>query len=389
MMKNIILLISILSFLFISCNNCPSVYSYQSPKFVNDGLKVGTLRQVGMDSLTVSKVIDCIYANKYDQIHSVLIYKDGLLVFEEYMQGNKFKYDGQYHYGERIQWEKDNLHSLMSCTKSVISAIAGIAEDKGFFDAQESIFNYLPDHQHYKTNGKEHISIEHLLTMSSGLEFDEWSTSHGSKVNDIDKIHWDCQDDPLTCILERSLKYVPGEKFNYNSGCTIVLGEIIKNATGQDMAEFADKYLFEPLGIDSVTWNRFGNGVIAGGGGLKITSRDMLKIGVCFLNNGVWNEQQIISPKWVELSKKSYRNNRGIKVPGSDFRKQGYSYSWWTGKLNISKKEVDFYAASGWGGQKIMVIDDLSMVVVFTGGNYVIKNHHQKILERIVLPSIE
>lgn len=388
-MKNITLLIWILSLSFISCTNCPSVYSYQSPESLNDGIRVGTLEQIGMDSLIISKVMNCIYANKYDQVHSVLIYKNGLLVFEEYMQGNLFKYEGQYHYGERIQWEKDNLHSLMSCTKSVVSAVAGIAADKGYLDVQDPIFNYLPDHQQYKTNGKEKITVEHLLTMSSGLEFDEWSTSHGSKANDIDRIHWDCQNNPIACALERSLNHTPGEAFNYNSGGTIVLTEIIKNATGQDMAEFADKYLFEPLGIDSATWNRFENGVIAGGGGLKITSRDMLKIGICFLNNGVWNEQQIISPKWIELSKKNYHNNTGIKVPGSDFRKQGYSYSWWTGTLSAPKKEVDFYAASGWGGQKIMVIDDLNMVVVFTGGNYVVKNHHQKILERIVLPAIE
>lgn len=277
----------------------------------------------------------------------------------------------------------------MSCTKSIISAIAGIAEDKGFFDVNESIFNYLPDHQIYKTNGKGNITIEHLLSMSSGLEFDEWSTGHGSRVNDIDRIHWDCGDDPLTCVLERPLKHVPGEKFNYNSGGTIIMGEIIKNATGQDMAEFANEQLFNPLGIDSVIWNRFKNGVIAGGGGLKMTSRDMLKFGICFLNNGVWNEQQIISPKWVERSRNSYGNNTGIKVPGSDFRKQGYSYSWWTGLLETQKREVGFYSASGWGGQKIMIIDDLNMVMVFTRGNYVVKNHHQKILERIVLPAIE
>jgi CubicO group peptidase (beta-lactamase class C family) len=344
---------------------------------------------VNMDSFMLTKIIGRIYANKYDQIHSVLIYKDGMLVFEEYMQGNKYLYEGPYHYGERIRWDKDSLHVTMSCTKSVVSACIGIAVDKGFIkDVNESIFNYLPEHRHYKKGGKGDITIEHLLTMSSGLEFDEWSTTHGSSVNDIDRIHWECQDDPVACVLDRSMKHQPGEKFNYNSGGTIVLGEILRNASGWDLEAFADQYLFIPLGIDSATWLRFENGVIACGGGLRLTSRDMLKIGICFLNSGVWNDQQIISQEWVELSKTDYKNNKGINVPGSDLKKQGYSYSWWTGRLQSSIGMVDYYAASGWGGQKILVIDELDMVVVFTGGNYVVKNHHREIMERFILPAI-
>jgi CubicO group peptidase (beta-lactamase class C family) len=312
-----------------------------------------------------------------------------MLVFEEYMEGNKYLYEGQYHYGERIQWDKDSLHVTMSSTKSIVSACIGIAVDKGIIDSvDESIFNYLPDHQRYKTSGKANITIEHLLTMSSGLEFDEWSTGHGSRANDIDRIHWDCQDDPLACVLERSLIENPGERFNYNSGGTIVLGEILRNTSGLDMAEFADEHLFDPLGIDSVTWNRFENGVIACGGGLSMTSRDMLKVGICFLNDGIWNEQQVISKKWIELSKEDYGNNTGINVPGSDLKRQGYGYSWWTGTLDSPKEELRYYAASGWGGQKIFVIDEINMVVIFTGGNYVVKNHHREIMERFVLAAI-
>jgi CubicO group peptidase (beta-lactamase class C family) len=366
-----------------------SLYSYDPPECADDGIQVGTLEEVGMDSQMLAEAMGRIYSNKYDQVHAFLIYKDGLLVFEEYMEGNKYKYEGQYHYGERIQWEKDSLHVIMSCTKSIVSACIGIAIDRGFIkQVNEPIFNYLPDHQNFMNEGKESITIQHLLTMSSGLEFDEWSTGHGSRANDIDRIHWDCQDDPVACVLERSLNHTPGENFNYNSGGTIVLGEILRNASGLDLVEFAEEYLLDPLDIDTSSWNRFENAVVDCGGGLLLTGRDMLKIGMCFFNGGLWNEKKIISQEWIEHSKNSFGNNTNIKVPGSDIKRQGYSYSWWTGTFSRLEGEVDFYAASGWGGQKIFVIDELDLVVVFLGGNFVVKNHHGEIMEGFVLPAI-
>ncbi len=380
-----VLLMSLLS---IACQDYSSYYTYHPPQPTNDGINVGTLAEVGMDSLALARAVGGIWGNKYDQIHSVLIYKNGLLVFEEYFEGNKYDYFGQYHYGERIQWHRDSLHVLMSCTKSVVSAIAGIAVDKGHLDIQHSIFDYLPDHQQYRTPAKEKITVEHLLSMSSGFEFDEWSRAHGSRANDIDRLHWDCQQDPIACVLERPLIHTPGERFNYNSGCTIVLGEIIKNATGRDLADFGNEFLFEPLGIKTALWRRFENGVIRGGGGLEMTSRDMLKIGICFLNDGLWNDRRIIPSRWVQLSRENFGNNNAIKVPGSDLGRQGYSYSWWTKEVRSPRGDVKTYAASGWGGQKIIVIDELDMVVVFTGGNYVVKTHYRKILERFILPSI-
>ncbi len=380
-----VLLMSLLS---IACQDYSSYYTYHPPQPTNDGINVGTLAAVGMDSLVLAKAVGGIWGNKYDQVHSVLIYKDGMLVFEEYFEGNKYDYFGLYHYGERIQWHRDSLHVLMSCTKSVVSALAGIAVDQGHLDVQQSIFDYLPNHQQYRTPAKEKITVEHLLTMSSGFEFDEWSRAHGSRANDIDRLHWDCQQDPIACVLERPLIHNPGERFNYNSGCTIVLGEIIKNATGRDLADFCDEFLFEPLGIKTALWRRFENGVVRGDGGLEMTSRDMLKIGICFLNDGLWNDRRIIPSSWVELSRENFGNNYAIKVPGSDLGRQGYSYSWWTKEVKSPRGDVKTYAASGWGGQKIIVIDELDMVVVFTGGNYVVKTHYRKILERFILPSI-
>ena len=388
-MKTIFLLF-IISLLNISCSkDFSEYYTYYPPEFINDGIEVGTLDDVNMDSNMLAKAMGRIYANKYDQVHSILIYKNGKLVFEEYLEGNKYKWDGQYYYGDRIKWHRDSMHMIMSVTKSFTSAIIGIAVDKGYVESvHQSIFDYLPDHQQYKTGGKENITIEHLLTMTSGLQWDEWSAMHGTSANDIDRIYFECQQDPLACILEKRLVSEPGTNFTYSGGNINVLGEILRNATGMNILDFGKQYLFEPLGIDSVYWYQFENGTFACDGTFKITPRDMLKIGITFLNGGIWNEQRIISEEWVEKSKTTYKNNTGIKIPIDDTGKNGYAYTWWTNEISGSGKSAKLFQASGWGGQEIIVIPDLNMVVVFTGGNYVVKKHYYEILERFILPAI-
>lgn len=365
-------------------------WPYEPPLDTNDGLEVASLEDVGMDSQVVSQVIDNIYANKYDQIHSMLIYKDGFLVFEEYMEGNKYKWDGQYHYGERILWHMDSLHVIMSCTKSVVSACIGIAVDQGYInDVNESIFNYLPYHQQYKKSGKENITIEHLLTMTSGIEWNEWGSAHGSDANDIDALHIHHGDDPVAGVLQRSLKHEPGVKFTYNSGGTNVLGEILRNATQMRIDEFAKKFLFDPMEINTVVWNEFPNGAIDCGGGANMTSRDMMKFGITFLNDGLYDGMRIISSDWVKLCSVSYNENYPINPPLNDSGKNGYGYSWWTDEVSGGGISTNLFRASGWGGQQVNVFPELDMVIVFTGGNFVVKTHYEKIIERFVLPAFK
>jgi CubicO group peptidase (beta-lactamase class C family) len=224
--------------------------------------------------------------------------------------------------------------------------------------------------------------------MTSGLEFDEWSGAHGTTENDIDRIYIECQEDPVKCVIERDLVYPPGEHFTYSGGNMIILGEILRNASGMDIGAYGKQHFFDPLEIDSVYWYQFENGVFACDGSIRMTPRDMLKIGICFLNNGMWKEQRLISEAWIKHSSVPYKNNHGIKVPIDDTGKNGYAYTWWTNNLKKDGKQTPLFQASGWGGQEIIVIPDLDMVVVFTGGNYVVKKHYYSILERFVLPSI-
>jgi CubicO group peptidase (beta-lactamase class C family) len=393
-MKKAILLILIVSLLLISCQSEPIVqYTYQPPENINDGLDVGSLEEVNIDSELIVKAVNDINRGKYKEVHSILIFKDNKLVLEEYFKGHKYQWDGPNYQGELVTWDMDMLHCVHSVSKSVTSACIGIAIDKGFIESvHQSIFDYLPEHRHLNTDGKDKITIEHLLTMTSGLEWIEWNAPYSSRDNPIIEIWFqeaEQNKDPFTFILEGSLIDEPGTSFRYYGGNQIVLGGVIENATKMNIDEFSGKYLFSPLGIDSFDWAlQFENGVIEAAGGLKMTPRDMVKIGVTYLNNGVWNGEQIISQQWVEKSANPYRDNKGINIPGEGSGKTGYSYSWWTKQYSGSGKEINMFCALGWGGQKIVILPEVNTVVVFTGGTYTSEVKTFAILEKYIIPAL-
>jgi CubicO group peptidase (beta-lactamase class C family) len=386
----IILFISILSLLSGGCKyDASSHYTYRPPENINDGLDVGSLDEVNIDVRLIEKAVNKIQQGKYKEVHSMLIFKDDKLVVEEYFDGHEYKWDGPDYHGDLVSWDRTTSHVAQSVTKSITSACIGIAIDNGFIEnVHQSIFAYLPAYQHLNTDGKGEITIEYLLTMTSGLDWKEWGAPYNSEDNPIIGI-WFSDKDPVTYILERSLAAEPGTSFSYYGGNMIVLGEIIRNATNMNIDEFSSKYLFEPLSIDSADWAvRFENGVIEAASGLRMTPRDMVKIGVTYLNNGVWKGEQIVSRQWVEKSATAFPGNNGIKIPGEDSGRTGYAYSWWTKQYSNAGKEINMFWALGWGGQKIIVFPEINAVVVFTGGNYTSEVKTFSILEKYIMPAL-
>ena len=387
--KKALITISILSLLIVGCEvDTAGQYSYRVPDKLNDGIEVCSLDDVNINSIFIEEVMNTINRGRYEEVHAMLIFKDDRLVFEEYFKGHQYKWDAPYHHGDLVAWDRTNVHNIMSATKSVTSACIGIAIDHGFIQSvHESIFDYLPAHQHLKVDGKNAITIEHLLTMTSGLQWKEWSAPYSSGDNPAVGI-WFSKKDPVSFILEKQLLEKPGTSFNYSTGNMILLGEILRNATKMTIDKFSDQYLFQPLEIEDSEWIlKFDNGV--DGNNLKISPRAMAKIGVMFLNNGIWNGERIISEQWVEKSAKPFNGNTRINIPGEDSGRMGYSYSWWTKQYAHLGNNINMYAASGFGGQHIMVLQELNTVVVFTGGNYLTKRPPFKILKQYIIPAIK
>lgn len=388
-MKTMLFNLALAAFLVIGCENLDTSaqYTYAPPEEMQDGLEVGTLEEVNVEVAALAQAISHIRGGRYPEVHSLLIYKDNRLVLEEYFQGHRWKWDAPGHHGELVDWDAAMLHNLCSSAKSVTSACIGIAIDQGFIeDAQQSIFEFLPDHQHLRENGKEAITIEHLLTMTAGLQWREWSAPYSSGENPVIEV-WFQEKDPVSYILEKPLVDAPGTSFNYSSGNMIVLGEILSNASGMNIDDFSCKYLLQPLGIDTSSWPEvFPNGVI--NNTLYLTPRAMIKIGATFLNGGRWDGRQVVSESWVERSARDYPGNHRINIPGEDSGRMGYSFSWWTKEYSEGGKTIRMYTASGFGGQHIMVLPGVNAVVVFTGGNYLTKRPPFRILEKYVIPAI-
>jgi len=397
----IILLIGAVLVVFLTgCGSEPiHAYSYRQPEQMDDGLEVGSLTQANMDVNLLASAVDDIQDGKYGEIHSLLIYKDGKLVFEEYFPGHDYQWDGPDFHGFWVNWNVDSRHNIHSAGKSITSACIGIAIDQGFIGSvDQSIFDYLPEYQHLNTDGKDQITIEHLLTMTSGLKWDEWGTSYSDENNDVIALWFDCED-PIACILEKPLVGKPGTKFTYSSGNIIILGEILKNATGMDIESFSAQYLFKPMGIETPPWRWIDNTeVVFASGDQQLTPREMLKFGVTYLNGGIWNGQQIVPQSWVENSAVPYSgpDNRWFNTPirpippgDGTWGWRGYSYTWWTHEFSRAGVKIPAYWAFGWGGQKIVVFPDQNAVVVFTGANYTSSDATAKILVNNVIPAFK
>jgi CubicO group peptidase (beta-lactamase class C family) len=372
---------------------------YRQPDDMADGLDVGTMNEVNLDAALLTKAASDISGGRYGEVHSLLVYKDSKLVFEEYFPGHDYSWSSPDFHGSWVDWGVDRRHNIHSVGKSITSACVGIAVDRGFIESvDQSIFDYLPTYQYLNTAGKANITIAHLLSMTSGLEWDEWDSSYANENNDVIALWVDC-DDPIACILERPLVAEPGTVFNYSGGNMVLLGEIIRNASGMDIGTFSQQYLFTPLGIEEPAWQWIGDSeVIYAGGDQRLTPREMLKFGVVYLNHGVWQDKQIIPAEWVEQSAAPYPGPgntwfnhflRPIPPDDGSLGPRGYAYSWWVHEFSYGGEKFPAYWAGGWGGQTIKILPDHHVVIVLTGANYNEMDPTVKILKKYIIPAID
>ena len=359
MQSKTILFIQALVICSLSCSdnittNDDIVYVYTVPTQTDDGWETASLTDVGMDETPIAQFMNEALNNLEHKIHGILIVKSGRLVFEEYFPGYAF-----YH-GPLTEFDRETKHNLASVTKSFTSALIGLAIDNGFIqNVNQKMFSFFPEYIDLNNDEKDKITLEHLLTMTSGLEWDESTFSYSDPRNDVFQLFH--QNDPIRFILNKPMVTEPGTQFLYSSGSANVLGEIIRKTTGLRADDFAREYLFSPLGITDYKWVILPNNVLFTSGDLKLRPRDMAKLGDLYLHDGVWKGQQIISEWWVEKSTRSFIN----ADPGWE-----YGYKWWLYTYEINSQQIESYSARGWGGQNIIVFPSLDMVVVTTAGYY-------------------
>lgn len=356
-------------------------YIYTIPEETGDGWSTASLISVGMNTERLATLINRIESNVYTEVHSVVIVKNDKLVFEEYFSGHDFNYSGNNFHGDYVHFNRDTRHDTHSATKSFTSALVGVAIEKGFIQGvDDKIFDYFPDYSYLIDQQKEKITIEHLLTMSSGFEWNEWDVPISQSNHDIVRLIF--SSDPVYYVLSKPVVTEPGTAFYYNGGTVDLLGQIVRRASSMNVKNFSYTYLFEPLGITNYNWQTlYPSGITCCHGDIYITPRDMAKFGYLFIKKGMWNGKRIISEEWVN---DSFLNHITPPVNWA----YGYGYLWWLKRYYANGRTYHSFNAEGWGGQQITIIPSENMVVVFTGANYVSNPPNDEIMTSYILPAI-
>ncbi len=327
----------------------------------------------------------CSIAARLDQratsVHSVVVVRHGKLVFEQYFPGYDQPWgqpDGQH------EFTATTKHDMRSASKSVASLLVGIAIDRKLIEGvDEPVLKFFPDHQAAKQAGWEAITLRHLLTMSSGIEWDE-ARSWTDPKND--EPHLTFEADPIGYVLAKPVAAPPDVLWTYNGGGTELLGNILERVSGKPLEAFAREVLFQPLGISDLEWKAYKNGKIAAAAGLRLRPRDAAKIGQLVLNRGQWNGRQIVSADWIAQS--TTPRFQAIGYFGSTMF---YGYQWWMGRSLAGDKEIKWVAAFGWGGQRIFIVPELDLVMMTTAAQYGQPKEGLAaidILTNIVIPSV-
>ncbi len=309
---------------------------------------LSTPEEQGIDSELLVRMLEEIRDEEL-KVRSVLIVRNDHLVLEGYAH----------------PYDRSVVHDVKSVSKSVISALVGIALREGILPSldqpvHEYFPNYFPDGIDSR---KSDISLAHLLTMSSGLDLDE----NGPAMNEISS-----HEDLVEATFARSMRTTPGESFQYCTFLTLAMTRILTDAGGRDLLELSTDILFEPLGFANLHWGKDQQGYRFGGDQLWLRPIDMAKFGSLFLHNGAWGDRQIVPESWVAAS----ITNRFAEFSLDGYN--GYGYWWWLSGDGS-------YRARGAFGQIISVYPDRDMVVVFTGAS---NEDWERLTDEFLLPAI-
>ncbi len=349
-----------------------------APARLDDGWSVSRPDEQGLDPSLICAIGPRLRGWKEANVHAVVVARHGALVYEDYSTG------ADQNWGRRlgqVTYQADMVHDLRSVSKSLTSLVVGIALDRGWIkDLDAPVTSFFPEYADLRSPEKDRITLRHLLMMSTGLVWDE-DTPYDDPKNDETRMEE--APDPYRYVLERSVGGPPGKVFNYLTGAPTLLGAVLRKVTGKPFDVLERETLFGPLGIADVEWTRLANGDPMSGGGLRLRPRDLAKIGQLVLARGQWGGQQIVPATWIEQSTAPRLNAYSMYF---------YGYQWWLGRSLLDGRQVDWIAARGYGGQRLIIVPSEDIVMVVMAGHYDSSPLQEIVgvnfLNRIVLPAV-
>ena len=327
-------------------------YVYRPPLPQDDGWATGSLEEVGLDPsllrALVQKILDTEYAGPHTPyVHSLLVARHHKLVLEQYFHG---------YYAERS-------HDTRSAGKTFAGVLLGIALGQGAKLSLESpVLQLFPEYKDIANIDarKRALRVRDLVTMTSGLSCDD--DDDASPGNEDEMQRQSRQPDWYKYTLDLPMARDPGGSHAvYCSAGINLLGGVIRNATGTSLAEFFDLHYARPLDLGVYHLNLMPGGEAYMAGGIAMRPRDQLKLGQLYLDGGVWRGRRIVSESWVKASWQAH----SVFGPG-----HSYGYAWHIIDLKSGGRDYRLYEAGGNGGQFIIAIPELDLVVGFTAGNY-------------------
>ena len=303
--------------------------------------------------------------NRFREITGIVVIKNEKLVLEEYFNG----------------YRRDSLNDTRSVGKSFSSALMGIAIKDGYIKNENQTLKDFYDLKQFKnySSKKDSVTLKSLLTMSSAFEGnDADSDSAGNEENMYPTENWV----KFTLDLPMTENKI-GKNWNYFTAGVVVTGDILDKSVPNGLQNYADKKLFQPLGITNYKWQFTPQNKPSLAGGLKMRALDFAKFGQLYKNNGTWNGKQILDKTWIQKSFTNYF------ADGADF--EGYGYLFWRKVYKVGNKNFESYQSSGNGGNKIIIFKEIPLVIVITARAYNKPYSHSqvdKIVQEYLLPSV-
>ena len=315
-------------------------------------------------------------------LHGVVVARGGRIALERYFEGPDEEWGRPI---GRVAFGPETLHDLRSVTKSVLGLLYGLALAQGKVPAPERpLLEAFPEYADLATDPRhKRLTVENALTMTLGFE---WNEDIPYQDPNNSEILMEKAPDRYRYILSRPFMAEPGTRWIYGAAATTLIGQLIVKGTGQPLPDFARVNLFDPLGIGPTAWTKGFNGEPAPSSGLRMTPRDLARIGQLILNRGEWEGRQVVSADWLERSFKPY-------VAVDEFRR--YGYFWYAGDLQYghspNRPIAHWIGAFGYGGQRLFVLPELDVVIAITAGNYADASQWMppiRVIREVVLASL-
>ena len=347
----------------IHCSNHGS-----STKWPTAGWEIATATSQGVNYDSLYVFSTQLESGDLGYIDGMLVIRNGMIVFEkEYTNDydSLFKTTGtkkgKYNYYDPLwhpYYNNTRLHTMQSVSKSFTATAVGIAIKNGSIPGlDQKIMDYFDEYESSTPDPRRNaMTIRDVLTMTTGIQWDESSMPYTDPTSNC--VQMEESLDWIQYVIDQPMAFEPGEKYEYNSGATMLLSYLINKTTGQDLADYVKTNLFEILGIKDYYWKHTPIGLTDAEGGLYLSSRDLAKFGYLYLHNGKWDSNQLLPEYWVE--------NTQAKPVDTIWPNFKYGFQWW---LMPYGKDNTALLASGLGGQRMIVLPELDIVAVFTGWN--------------------